>query len=151
MADIELGMIIGTGNDRPTPRIALDILGVDPSLDPEPFAFQSLGDGNKQLNYGKVYSGLYEIEGRAVPFVVVVKVFFSSNNVKVGKKSERQRPGNRGKRDSQMLIMRFLNRVHFNSSMSPLELDIFHNIKNIIGVDPAFYEFVLMVDADTGL
>lgn len=67
-------MIIGTGNDRPTPRIVLDILGVDPSVEPESLAFQSLGDGNKQLNYGKVYSGLYEIEGRAVPFIVVVKV-----------------------------------------------------------------------------
>jgi hypothetical protein len=28
-------MVIGSGNDRPTPRIVLDILGVDPSQDPE--------------------------------------------------------------------------------------------------------------------
>lgn len=33
--------------------------------------------------------------------------------------------------------------------MSPLELEMFHQIKNVIGVDPTFYEFVLMVDADT--
>lgn len=136
------GMIIGTGNDRPTPRIVLDLLGVDPSLDPEPLAFQSLGEGNKQLNYGKVYSGLYEIEGHAVPFVVVVKI---------GKPDERQRPGNRGKRDSQMLLMRWLSRVHFNQPQAPLELEIHHNVRNVIGVEPSFYEFVLMVDADTGL
>lgn len=80
------GMIIGTGNDRPTPRIVLDILGVDPTLDPPPHAFQSLGEGNRQLNFGKVYSGLYEIQGRAVPYVVVVKC---------GKPTERQKPGNR--------------------------------------------------------
>ena len=80
------GMIIGSGNDRPTPRIVLDILGVDPSLDPESFSFESLGEGNKQHNMGKVYSGLYEINGKVVPFVVVVKV---------GKPNERQRPGNR--------------------------------------------------------
>ena len=48
-----------------------------------------------------------------------------------------------------MLLMRFLSRVHFNQPFSPLELDIFHNIKNVIGVDPSFYEFILMVDADT--
>lgn len=30
------GNIIGSGNDRTTPRIVLDILGVDPALDPEP-------------------------------------------------------------------------------------------------------------------
>jgi len=35
------GNIVGSGNDRPTPRIALYILGVDPSLDPEPLMFRS--------------------------------------------------------------------------------------------------------------
>lgn len=54
------GMIVGSGNDRPTPRIVLDILGADPNLDPEPLSFQSLGEGAKQHNMGKVYSGLYE-------------------------------------------------------------------------------------------
>ena len=44
------GMIIGSGNDRPTPKIVLDILGADPALDPEPLSFQSLGEGNKQHN-----------------------------------------------------------------------------------------------------
>lgn len=80
------GMIIGSGNDRPTPRIVLDILGVDPEEDPESFAFQSLGDGNDQLNMGKIYSGLYQFNGHVVPYVVVVKV---------GKPSEKKKPGNR--------------------------------------------------------
>ena len=61
------GNIVGSGNDRPTPRLVLDILGVDPSLDPEPLMFRSIGEGSKQLNYGKVYSGLYEFEGHVVP------------------------------------------------------------------------------------
>lgn len=61
------GNIIGSGNDRTTPRIVLDILGVDPKLDPEPLLFKSIGEGSKQLNYGKVYSGLYEFEGHVVP------------------------------------------------------------------------------------
>ncbi|CAJ0751611.1 8316_t:CDS:2 [Entrophospora sp. SA101] len=51
------GMIVGSGNDRPTPRIVLDLLGVDPNLDPEPLSFLSLGDGAKQHNMGKIYSG----------------------------------------------------------------------------------------------
>ena len=63
------GNIIGTGNDRTTPRIVLDILGVDPKLDPEPLLFKSIGEGSKALNYGKVYSGLYEFEGHVVPYV----------------------------------------------------------------------------------
>lgn len=61
------GNIIGSGNDRTTPRIVLDILGVDPKLDPEPLLFKSVGEGSAQLNYGKVYSGLYEFEGHVVP------------------------------------------------------------------------------------
>jgi chitin synthase len=96
------GMIVGSGNDRPTPRIVLDILGADPNLDPEPLSFHSLGEGAKQHNMGKVYSGLYECAGHVVPYVVLVKI---------GKPTERQRPGNRGKRDSQMALMHFLNRV----------------------------------------
>ncbi|KAJ3309903.1 hypothetical protein HDV04_005533 [Boothiomyces sp. JEL0838] len=134
------GMIIGSGNDRPTPRIVLDILGVDHSQNPEALPFNSLGDGSKQFNMGKVYSGLYEIRGHSVPFIVIVKC---------GSPTERSKPGNRGKRDSQLVLMRFLNRVHFNSEFSPMELELYHQMKNIIGVSPSFYEFILMVDADT--
>lgn len=136
------GMIVGGGNDRPTPKIVLDILGVDPKIDPPALPFRSVGTGNQQLNYGKVYSGLYEYEGNVVPYLVVVKV---------GKESEqsKSKPGNRGKRDSQIMLMQFLNRVHHRSPMSPLELEMFHQINNIIGVDPELYEYLFMVDADT--
>lgn len=136
------GLITGAGNDRPTPKIVLDILGVDPKVDPPALPFKSVGAGSEQLNYGKVYSGLYEFEGNVVPYLVVVKV---------GKDSEasKSKPGNRGKRDSQILLMSFLNRVHHRSPMSPLELEMFHQINNIIGVDPELYEYLLMIDADT--
>ena len=134
------GMIIGQGNDRSTPRIVLDILGVTEAVEADPLSFESLGEGLKQHNMGKVYSGLYEVQGHIVPFLVVVKV---------GKPSEVSRPGNRGKRDSQMILMRFLNRVHYNLPMSPLELEMYHQIRNIIGVNPTFYEFMLQIDADT--
>ncbi|KAJ7036551.1 glycosyltransferase family 2 protein [Mycena alexandri] len=136
------GNIIGSGNDRTTPRIALDILGIDPQLDPEPLLFKSVGEGSKALNYGKVYSGLYEFEGHVVPYMVVVKV---------GKPTERSKPGNRGKRDSQILLMHYLNRVHFDAPMSPLELEIYHQMRNVIGIDPAFYEYIFTIDADTNV
>jgi chitin synthase len=136
------GMIVGGGNDRPTPKIVLDILGVDPRVDPPALPFKSVGTGSEQLNYGKVYSGLYEFEGNVVPYIVVVKM---------GKETEqsKSKPGNRGKRDSQILLMSFLNRVHHRGAMNPLELEMFHQINNIIGVDPELYEYLLMVDADT--
>lgn len=138
------GMIVGGGNDRPTPKIILDILGVDPKIDPPALPVKCIGQGSEQLNYGKVYSGLYEYEGNVVPYVVVVKV---------GKESEqtKSKPGNRGKRDSQVLLLNFLNRVHHRAPMSPLELEVFHQINNVIGVDPELYEYCLMVDADTSV
>ncbi|KAI3614821.1 chitin synthase 6 [Moniliophthora roreri] len=136
------GNITGSGNDKTTPRIVTDILGVDPKLDPEPLLFKSIGEGSKALNYGKVYSGLYEFEGHVVPYMVVVKV---------GKPTERSKPGNRGKRDSQILLMHYLNRVHFDAPMSPLELELYHQMRNVIGIDPAFYEYIFTVDADTSV
>jgi chitin synthase len=136
------GIIVGAGNDRPTPKIVLDILGVDPKVDPPALPFKSVGAGSEQLNYGKVYSGLYEYEGNVVPYLVIVKV---------GKETEqtKAKPGNRGKRDSQILLMSFLNRVHHRSPMNPLELEMFHQINNVIGVDPELYDYMRMDDADT--
>ena len=138
------GMIVGGGNDRPTPKIVLDILGVDPKIDPPALPFRSVGTGSDQLNYGKVYSGLYEYEGNVVPYLVIVKVGKESEQVKT-------KPGNRGKRDSQILLLQFLNRVHHRSAMNPLELEMFHQINNVIGVDPELYEYLFMVDADTSV
>ena len=96
------GMVVGSGNDMPTPRIVLDVLGANPNVDAEPLSFLSLGEGAKQHNMGKVFSGLYEIAGHVVPYIVVVKC---------GKPGEKSRPGNRGKRDSQMVLFHFLNKV----------------------------------------
>lgn len=108
------GMIVGSGNDRPTPRIVLDILGHDPNKDPEPLSFLSLGEGAKQHNMAKVFSGLYEVAGHVVPYVVIAKC---------GKPSEKSRPGNRGKRDSQMLLMHFLNKVRALQIMCRISVD----------------------------
>ena len=33
--------------------------------------------------------------------------------------------------------------------MNPLELEIYHQIKNVIGVNPSFYEYLFTIDADT--
>jgi chitin synthase len=134
------GMIIGSGNDRPTPRIVLDIFGVDPQIDPEALSFISVGEGIKQHNRAKVYSGLYEIAGHVVPYLVIAKV---------GAPNEGQKPGNRGKRDSQLVLMQFLNRVQYNAPMNPMQLEMYHQMRNIIGISPELYDYVLMVDADT--
>ncbi|KAJ2358670.1 Chitin synthase, class 6 [Coemansia erecta] len=134
------GNIVGSGNEKSTPRIVLDTLGVDPEYDPPGRDYLAIAEGSRRHNIGKVYSGLYEFEGHRVPFIVVVKV---------GTPDEANRSGNRGKRDSQILLMSFFNKVHFNLPMTPLELEIYHQMRHIIGVPPRNYEYLLQVDADT--
>ncbi|KAI8919141.1 chitin synthase-domain-containing protein [Powellomyces hirtus] len=138
------GMVVGSGNNRPTPRIVLDILGADPKHDPEAFVFQSVGDGDAQLNRAKVYSGLYSVKkGEAthtVPYIVVVKV---------GKESEIARPGNRGKRDSQLIVLNLLSRIHFDAVLCPLELELFRTMTEVIGIHPSQYSLLFYIDADT--
>jgi hypothetical protein len=33
--------------------------------------------------------------------------------------------------------------------MSPLKLEVYHQMRNVIGIDPAFYEYIFAVNADT--
>ena len=42
-----------------------------------------------------------------------------------------------------------VKQVHFNSPMNPLELEIYHQIKNVISVNLMFYEYLFTTDADT--
>ncbi|KAJ2350889.1 Chitin synthase, class 1, partial [Coemansia sp. RSA 2611] len=71
--------------------------------------------------------------------------------VKCGTPDEQDaaKPGNRGKRDSQMILMNFFSRVLFNDRMAPLDYDLFRKVHHLMGVTPDIFEIVLMVDADT--
>ena len=44
-----------------------------------------------------------------------------------------------------------VSQVHYNAPMNPLELEMYHQIKNVIGVNPTFYEHLFTVDADTNV
>lgn len=59
------GMIVDSGNDRPTPRIVLDILGTDPNLDPEPCHWVK---ARSSTTWGKF--GLGYMNARATSFPI---------------------------------------------------------------------------------
>ncbi|KAI9333860.1 chitin synthase-domain-containing protein [Obelidium mucronatum] len=84
-------------------------------------------------------------EGR-VPMILIVKV---GNDEERNPNKPAAKPGNRGKRDSQVLLMNFLAKVMFDDRMTELEFDIFFKLFTITGVNPEKYEALLMVDADT--
>ncbi|KAJ3360115.1 hypothetical protein HDU91_004705 [Kappamyces sp. JEL0680] len=146
------GMVTGSGNDFPTPTILLDFLKPSSSLDPPAFMYESLGEGEDMVNRAKVYSGIYrdrtDEQGSGVPFIVVVKT---------GNEGETAQAGNRwvpktncrGKRDSQLVLMRLLSRAYCDAAMSPLEIEILRHFIEVFGTTPQLYEYMLMVDADT--
>ncbi|KAJ3059019.1 hypothetical protein HDU98_004955 [Podochytrium sp. JEL0797] len=45
--------------------------------------------------------------------------------------------------------MSFLNHVHFDSEMNPMELEIVRHFREGLGVDPKWLEYLLWIDADT--
>ena len=62
---------------------------------------------------------------------------------------DQKRSGNRGKRDSQLILMNFTSRIMFNDRLTPLDFAIAHAIRTVAEVNPDVYELTLMVDADT--
>ncbi|KAI8897804.1 chitin synthase-domain-containing protein [Globomyces pollinis-pini] len=135
------GLIKGSGNDKTTPDLILDMLELDPNWkDPIPLSYRALAEGSKQHNMARVYVGWYNSDQRSVPTILVVKC---------GTPEETTKPGNRGKRDSQMILMRFLQRITFNERLSPLDFDLFQKLHYLMGVTPDHFEICLMVDADT--
>ena len=79
------------------------------------------------------------VAGRRTPAVILVKCG-TEHEAATDKK-----PGNRGKRDSQLILMNFFSRVTYNDRMSPLDFDLFRKIHTLMGVTPDFFEVCLMV------
>ncbi|CAG8454384.1 7639_t:CDS:2 [Dentiscutata erythropus] len=137
------GLITGTGNDKSTPEICIDLMQLEPEFrNPLPQSYIAVAAGSKQHNMAKVYAGHYLYKDRRVPMITVVKC---GNPDEEGQKKQ----GNRGKRDSQLILMNFFSRVTYNDRMTPLDYDLFRKITYLMNVTPDFFETVLMVDADT--
>lgn len=147
------GIIKGMGETMSTPDIVLGMVK-DHTIPPEEvpaFSYVAVASGAKRHNMAKVYSGFYDYGAKSaihpekqkrVPMMVVVKCGTPDEHVK-------SKPGNRGKRDSQIILMSFLQKVMFDERMTQLEYEMFNGLWKVTGISPDFYEVVLMVDADT--
>ncbi len=47
-----------------------------------------------------------------------------------------KKPGNRCKRDTQLILMNFFSRVTYNDRMSPLDYDIFRKVQTLMASRP---------------
>lgn len=147
------GLIKGKGEEMSTPDIVLGMMR-DFSIPPEevqPYSYVAVATGSKRHNMAKIYAGFYDYgetsivppeKQQRVPMMVVVKCG-------TPEEASLPKPGNRGKRDSQIILMSFLQKVMFDERMTELEYEMFNGLWNITGIPPDFYEMLLMVDADT--
>jgi chitin synthase len=146
------GMVKGSGNDLATPDIVLGMMKdlVVPREEVEPHSYVAVADGHKRHNMAKVYAGWYDyddetVEGskqQRVPMILVAKC---GNPLE----AHDAKPGNRGKRDSQIVLMAFLQKVMFDERMTAFEYEFFNAIWKVAGISADNYEHILMVDADT--
>jgi chitin synthase len=134
------GLVCGQGESRTTPDIVVSLMDHDYESfgDPQNQLYLSVGAGEKAINCAKVYAGHFSPRGglHHTPMLCIVKT---------GIEGEKGKVGNRGKRDSQMIIAGWLNRVMYNERMSPLDYDIFGKTKELMGITPDCFELVLMV------
>ena len=147
------GIIKGKGESMSTPDYVLGMMK-DHTILPEEveaFSYVAVASGSKRHNMAKIYAGFYDYGAKSaiplekqqrVPMMVVVKCGTPDEHTK-------SKPGNRGKRDSQIILMSFLQKVMFDERMTELEYEMFNGLWKVTGISPDFYETVLMVDADT--
>ncbi|KAF9959214.1 Chitin synthase, class 3 [Modicella reniformis] len=147
------GIIRGEDEARTTPDICLDMMTdfIVPREEVESQSYIAIADGSKRHNMAKIYAGYYKYaedsevlmeERQRVPMIVIVKCGTPAE-------AKDKKPGNRGKRDSQIILMSFLQKVMFDERMTPLEYEFFNAFWNVTKVTPDYYELVLMIDADT--
>lgn len=147
------GLIKGKGESMSTPDACISMMKDFAVLPDEvqPYSYVAVASGSKRHNMAKVYCGFYDYgadsiipveKQQRVPMVVIVKCGTPAE-------ANASKPGNRGKRDSQIVLMSFLQKVMFDERMTELEYEMFNGIWKITGISPDFYEIVLMVDADT--
>lgn len=145
------GIIKGSGNDMTTPDIALGCM-TDFCVPPEevqPFSYVAVAQGSKRHNMAKVYAGFLKYSDaipvekqQRVPVITIVKCG-------TPEEAGGAKPGNRGKRDSQMILMSFLQKVMFDERMTGLEYAMLESVWRVTGLMADFYEITMMVDADT--
>ncbi|KAI8048352.1 chitin synthase-domain-containing protein [Gilbertella persicaria] len=152
------GIITGSGNGSSTPDIVLSMMKDDlvPREQVQPSSYVAIADGAKRHNMAKVYAGYYsynqdtsshlgvvpEEQQQNVPMIVIVKC---------GTEAEAtdKKPGNRGKRDSQVILMNTMQKVYYGERMCDLEYQFCKAIVKLTGHHPSIFETCLMVDADT--
>jgi hypothetical protein len=140
------GIVTGAGADMSTADILIDRVfqcrDQQVFVEPEAREYVAAGHNGCNMNRARAYCGYYEVDGHVAPFILTVKC---------GMPDERKavKPGNRGKRDSQLIIFNMLYRYNFApEDMQPLDFEHAQCFRDL-GLDASQPEYLLLADADT--
>ncbi|OAL55923.1 hypothetical protein IQ07DRAFT_627940 [Pyrenochaeta sp. DS3sAY3a] len=136
------GLVAAKG-EKPTYRILLEDIfdhseDLEVGLDNQAHAYTSFDSHGASENQGFCATGFY----RGVPYVVVVKVGADSEK-------DSPKPGNRGKRDSQLLAYNFFHYVNYRRFWSPLFETIEFKMRICLNMDARDAMYMLAIDCDT--
>ncbi|KAJ3077720.1 hypothetical protein HK102_005011 [Quaeritorhiza haematococci] len=161
------GIVCSAGSYQTALSNVLEIAGYSGGEVNAVHGYVSVGHGTKYYNNAKVYSGYFQ--DTKVPFVLVGKVGnpFESNSSNTPSLADRDNgrhlqvapAGNRGKRDSMLILMNFLNRLGGATAtggkgipltlLCPLEVALYRKMMDGLGVDPRLFQYFTVIDADT--
>ncbi|KAJ4408296.1 hypothetical protein N0V91_003300 [Didymella pomorum] len=135
--------LVAAAGEKPTYKILLEDIfdhsaDLEAGVDNQAHSYMSY-DGNGAVeNRALTCTGRY----RGVPYVVVIKT---------GREDERDspKPGNRGKRDSQLLAYNFFHYVNYRSMWSHLFEDLEFKMRVCLNLDARDAMYMLAIDCDT--
>ncbi|KAJ2443934.1 ATP-dependent RNA helicase [Coemansia sp. RSA 2440] len=141
------GDVASNADARTTASILLGMVRPLDTSVPRAQPYMAIGEGPRAFNAATVTRGTYtSSNGISVACILVTKVGTSFERT-----SRQPKPGNRGKRDSQLIVMRWLRSMLMNDHLTPLEFELSRAATQLTCVHPDELEYVLMVDADTEL
>ncbi|KAL7552851.1 hypothetical protein ACHAWF_016096 [Thalassiosira exigua] len=135
------GLVTGGGESMSTPEHLANILGFDMDDDDESYLYDCIGLEFKR-NCARVYHGILQKGHKFLKFIVIIKCGLP------GEAETTAKPGNRGKRDSQLIMMDYYNRIHHGRELceldSAIQLAMFD-----LNLEADMVRFLLTIDADT--
>lgn len=134
------GIIKSNENKISTAEIVLEIFNTNLSRESHKYN-STFGSENE----AQVLSGFYDYKENKIPYIIIIK---TGSQVEIND----NRRGNRGKRDSQLILLNYLSKLYSKeNNFSELENNINTSFKNKLNTNPNIYKYLLFIDADTHL
>lgn len=136
------GMVTGNGEDMSTPEHLANILGFDiDEFEDDTFEYDCIGVTHTK-NRARVYHGILQKGHKFLKYIVVVKCGLPTEATTSSK------PGNRGKRDSQLITIGYFNRIHYGRELTELDSAIQRAMVDL-NLQADMVRFLMAIDADT--